>query len=132
MPCPLLAEVHSTLIYNLRTVAFARHSAVLSLLRRKEQLESQGLEDDEFFGVDTDQLSAAVSDIGNNWERVPLRFSEGREGWEEALVGCLKDVSVKCPFISTLFDVFLLARNKRELPPHARNSYQIALCARPK
>ncbi|KAF9068074.1 ATP-utilizing chromatin assembly and remodelling N-terminal-domain-containing protein [Rhodocollybia butyracea] len=91
IPCPLLAEVHSTLIYNLRTVAFARHSAVLSLLRRKEQLESQGLEDDEFFGVDTDQLSAAVSDIGNNWERVPLRFSEGREGWEEALVGCLKD-----------------------------------------
>ncbi|KAF5382960.1 hypothetical protein D9757_006384 [Collybiopsis confluens] len=91
LPCSLLAETHSTLIYNLRTVPFARHSAVLSLLRRKEQLEADGLDDAEYLGVNTDQLSAAMSDIGNNWERVPLRHSEGREGWEEALIGCLKD-----------------------------------------
>ena len=71
---------------------FVRHSAVLSLLQRKEQLGAEGLEDEEYLGVNTDQLSAAMSDTGNNWERVPLRHAEGREGWEEALIGCLKDV----------------------------------------
>ena len=44
-------------------------------------------------GVKTDELVAAMADYGNNWERVALRHSEGREGWEDALVGCLKDVS---------------------------------------
>ena len=88
-PCPLLAEVHSILIYNLRTVPFVRHSALLSLLRRKEE-ENPGVS--EVFGVTIDQLSAAMADVGNNWERVPLKHSEGRVGWEEALVGCLKDV----------------------------------------
>lgn len=85
-PCSLLAEVHSTLIYNLRTVPFHRHSAVLSLLRARD------LEDNEVLGNDTDALINAMADIGNNWERVPLRFSEGRVGWEDALLGCLKDV----------------------------------------
>jgi len=33
-------------------------------------------------------------EVGNNWERVPLRAAEGREGWEEALVGCLTDVRI--------------------------------------
>jgi hypothetical protein len=91
-PCALLAEVHSTLIYNLRTVPFTRHSAVLSLLRLKEQMEVDGAPDEEF-DVSIEQLSAAMADVGNNWERVPLRHSEGREGWEDALLGCLKDVS---------------------------------------
>lgn len=39
-----------------------------------------------------DDLVAALADVGNNWERVPLKQSDGREGWEEALIGCLKDV----------------------------------------
>lgn len=60
------------------------------------------MEDEEYFGVNTDQLSAAMSDIGNNWERVPLRHSEGREGWEEALIGCLKDVSTKISFFQVV------------------------------
>ena len=92
-PCPLLAEIHSTLIYNLRTVPFTRHSAVLSLLRLKEQMEVDGTPDEDL-GVSIEQLSAAMADVGNNWERVPLRHSEGREGWEDALLGCLKDVSI--------------------------------------
>ncbi|KAH9946696.1 chromatin remodeling complex protein [Amylocystis lapponica] len=58
-PCALLAEVHATLIYNLRTVPFNRHSAVLSLMRVKEEED----EEDEVFG----------------------------EGWEDSLIGCLKD-----------------------------------------
>jgi hypothetical protein len=45
------------------------------------------------FGIDFLQLSTALSEVGNNWERVPLRSAEGRDGWEDALVGCLKDAS---------------------------------------
>ncbi|KIJ68264.1 hypothetical protein HYDPIDRAFT_146150 [Hydnomerulius pinastri MD-312] len=85
--CPLLCEIHSTLIYNLRTVPFNRHSAVLSLLHMKDTLQ----EDDKVFGVTINQLAAAMADVGNNWERVPLRAGDMRLGWEDALVGCLKD-----------------------------------------
>ena len=91
-PCALLAEIHSTLIYNLRTVGFMRHSATVSLLYHKEQLQSDDQELEPVFGVNLDDLLAAMADVGNNWERVPLRHVEGREGWEDALVGCLKDV----------------------------------------
>ncbi|KAI0361718.1 chromatin remodeling complex protein [Trametes cingulata] len=84
--CPLLAEIHATLIYNLRTVTFNRHSAIMSLVQYKEE---HG--DNEVFGVTIEQLTTAMADVGNNWERAPLRHSEGREGWEESLVGCLKD-----------------------------------------
>ncbi|KAL4068214.1 ATP-utilizing chromatin assembly and remodelling N-terminal-domain-containing protein [Scleroderma yunnanense] len=86
-PCVMLGEIHSTLIYNLRTVPFNRHSAVLSLLGLKDTLE----EDHKVFGVTIDQLTLAMADVGNNWERVPLRHVDLREGWEDALLGCLKD-----------------------------------------
>lgn len=98
-PCALLAEIHSTLIYNLRTVGFMRHSATVSLLYHKEQLQSDDQELKPVLGVGLDDLLAAMADVGNNWERVPLRHVEGREGWEDALVGCLKDVrSLSCRF----------------------------------
>lgn len=93
-PCALLAEVHSNLIYNLRTVSFMRHSATVSLLGQKEELETRGHELKPVFGVKLDDLLGAMADVGNNWERVPLRHAEGREGWEDALVGCLKDVRI--------------------------------------
>ncbi|KAF9056339.1 chromatin remodeling complex protein [Panaeolus papilionaceus] len=89
-PCPLLAEVHSTLIYNLRTVSFVRHSAIIHMLKKKEEAEASDASD-SVLGVSVDDLTTAMADVGNNWERVPLRHAEGREGWEEALVGCLKD-----------------------------------------
>ncbi|KAF8349915.1 chromatin remodeling complex protein [Amanita rubescens] len=89
-PCVLLAEVHTALIYNLRTVSFTRHSALLSLLRLKE-MEEDDQEASEVLGISIDELTTAMAEVGNNWERVPLRHTEGREGWEEALVGCLKD-----------------------------------------
>ena len=88
LPCTLLAEVHSVLIYNLRTVPFNRHSAVLSLLEYKQ---TQMDIDDEVSSIDI--LTEAMADVGNNWERVPLKPSDGREGWQDALLGCLKDVS---------------------------------------
>lgn len=87
--------MHSTLIYNLRTVSFQRHSALVSLLRLKDELAEEGRSTEQF-GVSIDDLSVAMADVGNNWERVPLRHTEGREGWEEALLGCLKDV---CSFL---------------------------------
>lgn len=90
-PCPLLAEIHSTLIYNLRTVPFLRHSAVVSLLRLKDE-DIEVEKDDTVLGVSIETLTTAMAEVGNNWERVPLRHAECREGWEDALVGCLKDV----------------------------------------
>ena len=49
--------------------------------------------DHRVFNVTLDELTSAAADVGNNWERAPLRHVEGREGWEESLFGCLKDVS---------------------------------------
>ena len=48
--------------------------------------------DDDGLGVTVKELTTAMADVGNNWERTPLRHGEGREGWEESLVGCIKDV----------------------------------------
>jgi hypothetical protein len=103
--CAILAEVHSTLIYNLRTVSFQRHSAVLSLLYERDRLLNEGREDPKVFGVTIDELTAAMTEVGNNWERVPLRHSEGREGWEDALFGCLKDVCPSYICVELLADV---------------------------
>ncbi|PFH54635.1 hypothetical protein AMATHDRAFT_134914 [Amanita thiersii Skay4041] len=97
-PCPLLAEIHATLIYNLRTVPFTRHSALLSLLRLKEKMEDGEQATTRVLGVTIDELTAAMAEVGNNWERIPLRHTEGRDGWEEALVGCLKDHATSTTF----------------------------------
>lgn len=93
-PCPLLAEIHSIMIYNLRTVPFVRHSAVISLFQARDRLlRDPDAMPERVHGVSLDELTDAIVDVGNNWERVPLRFSEVREGWEEAMLGCIKDVS---------------------------------------
>ncbi|TRM65788.1 ATP-utilizing chromatin assembly and remodelling N-terminal-domain-containing protein [Schizophyllum amplum] len=89
-PCPLLAEVHFSLLDNLRTVPFHRHSALLSLLQLKDQYEARDA-DDSLWGISMQSLINAMAEVGSNWERVPARVSKGREGWESALVGCLKD-----------------------------------------
>ncbi|KAJ6519530.1 chromatin remodeling complex protein [Mycena sanguinolenta] len=99
-PCSMLAEVHTSLIYNLRTVPFQRHAAVLSLLFEKDRLLNEGKEDVKVLGVSIDELTAAMAEVGNNWERVALRHSEGRDGWEDALFGCLKDHATLANFPS--------------------------------
>ena len=83
-PCALIGEIHATLIYNLRTVSFARQTAITSIL---ESVTARPV-----FCIHHRDLVNAMLDVGNNWERVPLRAAEGREGWEEAMVGCLTDV----------------------------------------
>lgn len=93
-PCSLLCEIHATLIYNLRTVPFNRHSALLSLLPVQATLD----EEHPVLGITIDRLTGAMADVGNNWERVPLRTQDSRAGWEDALVGCLKAVGVLMTF----------------------------------
>lgn len=87
--------MHSALLYNLRTVPFTRHAAVTSLWQLKEEEEEKGepMEPSLEQGVSLEELINAMQNVGNNWEREPLRHSENRAGWEESLVGCLKDVS---------------------------------------
>ncbi len=58
-------------------------------------MEEDDQEASEVLGISIDELTTAMAEVGNNWERVPLRHTEGREGWEEALVGCLKDVGLQ-------------------------------------
>ncbi|KAH9937610.1 ATP-utilizing chromatin assembly and remodelling N-terminal-domain-containing protein [Fomitopsis serialis] len=65
-------QIHATLVYNLRTVPFQRHSAVMSLYEEKETANGG---DDLLFGVSLDQLI----ELWRIW------------GWEESLIGCLKD-----------------------------------------
>jgi len=108
------------LIYNLRTVPFQRHSALLSLLRLKEDLESDDQEDAPLLGVTIEDLTAAMADVGNNWERVPLRASEGREGWEDTLVGCLKDVRFSPNSILTYLNHFASMLHCRISPDYVR------------
>lgn len=93
-PVTLIAEIHSSLIYALRALSTHRHSAVVSFLNEDEEYKSDGEEVPIQYGIQTDQLTNALADVGNNWERQPLRVEEGRAGWEEALIGCLKDVSL--------------------------------------
>ncbi|KAM6498263.1 chromatin remodeling complex protein [Amanita muscaria] len=97
-PCALLGEIHTALIFNLRNISFTRHSALLSLLRLKESLEEEGQERSMVFGVTIDDLTTAMAEVGNNWERMALKHADGREGWEEALVGCLKDHATTSSF----------------------------------
>lgn len=102
-PCLLLAEIHSVLIYNLRTVPFTKHSAVLGLIEDKEMLSRYRDFDHSEDIKELDDVMDAMADIGNNWERVPLKHSDGRIGWEEALVGCLKDVGFPASFVRVHF-----------------------------
>lgn len=91
----------------MRTVPFIRHSAVLHFLRDKDAIDVES-DEDNILGVSIEQLTTAMSEHGNNWERVPLRHSEGREGWEDALIGCLKDVSYIGPknFSASLMSLY--------------------------
>lgn len=77
----------------------------MSFLNEDEDHRLSGDEVHIQFGVRTEQLTSALAEVGNNWERQPLRVEEGRAGWEEALIGCVKDVSwhieMKCLFFFT-------------------------------
>lgn len=120
-PCQLIAEIHSSLVYNLRTVTFQRHSAVMSLMSGSEDGEDD-------FGITIEELTTAMADLGNNWERTPLRHGEGREGWEESLVGCLKDVCLLF-LLAKMFSDSLLACDFSKLSKPASGLDPSAFCA---
>ena len=121
-PCQLIAEIHSSLIYNLRTVTFQRHSAVMSLMSASE-------DGDDDLGITIEELTTAMADVGNNWERTPLRYGEGREGWEESLVGCLKDVCLLL-FLARISSDCPLACNFDKLSNPSSGLGSSSLCAR--
>ena len=119
--CQLIAEVHSSLVYNLRTVTFQRHSAVMSLMSASEDGEDD-------LGITIEELTTAMADVGNNWERTPLRHGEGREGWEESLVGCLKDVCLLF-LLARMSSDSLLACDFNKLPNPASGFDSSPFCA---
>jgi bromodomain adjacent to zinc finger domain protein 1A len=83
-PCTLLGEIHSTLVYILRTVPSNKELGIESLQASPQR---------PTYGISVEDLLTALEATGSNWERVPLRATEGRRGWEEAMIGCLKSVS---------------------------------------
>lgn len=97
---------------------------MLSLLKNKEESIASEQEEEKIFGVSTDDLIGAMADVGNNWERVPLRHTEGREGWEDALVGCLKDVGIFIMSSLINYSNSTLACQSSEFPKASGNSYQ--------
>ena len=116
-PCGLIAEIHSILIYNLRTVPCNRFSLLYSL----GQLEEKVGPEDTVLGLSLEKLDESLTDIGNNWERAPLRPGETRDGWEESLIGCLKDVGFYQPVTEASRLTFSVACHTRELPSLSRN-----------
>lgn len=91
----MTAEAHVALLYVLRTVQpVKRHPAVISLMEEKELEDAGGLDSIGEQGAPLSKLLDVLGDVGNGWERSPLKSAENREGWEDAVVGCLKDVSV--------------------------------------
>ena len=86
-PCVLIAEIHATLIYNLRTVPFTRRTAIDSIAATKPYFVPR-----PHVAWHLAPVASSMREVGTNWERVPLRAAEGREMWAEAVVGCLTDV----------------------------------------
>ena len=90
-PCFLIAEIHSCLVYNIRQVASQRNIAMASLYEVQQSPQHSGKHTGN--EVSIDQLLEVLRERGNNWERAPLRSTARREGWQEAVIGLLKDVS---------------------------------------
>lgn len=86
-------------------------------------MQNEGIEDKGELGVSLDNLSAAMADVGSNWERVPLRHSEGREGWEDAMLGCLKDVRF-------IFHSQMIALNEKKFSYAACLSFKFSSSSR--
>ena len=93
-PCRLLSEIHVALLNVIAEKPFDRHCAVVSLMDLKN-VESTPYDKDDDWQVEIDELLAALADVGVSWEvTLPaLVGDEKREGWENTLVGVLKDVS---------------------------------------
>jgi bromodomain adjacent to zinc finger domain protein 1A len=85
-PCFLLAEIHTCLAYNIRQVTGVRNTASTSLY---ESLQDDNDDPDAYSIHD---LLTSLAARGSNWERSPLRSTANRDGWQDAIIGLLKDV----------------------------------------
>jgi hypothetical protein len=83
-----MAEIHTCLAYNIRQVPGQRNTASTSLYEASH--EHDGLDDG--LKTTTEELLNALATRGGNWERAPLRNTPDREGWQDAIIGLLKDV----------------------------------------
>lgn len=86
-PCFLIAEIHTSLIYNIRQVPSLR----TSVWDLRQDLIASGVSSgphDPFLA----RVTEALAERGNGWERVPLRSTSLREGWIECTIGLLKSV----------------------------------------
>jgi bromodomain adjacent to zinc finger domain protein 1A len=89
----MVAEIHTCLVYNLRQLPNQRNTASVSLYAQHQDMLRTGTTCGH--DITIPDLIHALSDRGVGWERMPLRGSEDRECWVEAIVGFLKDVSSK-------------------------------------
>jgi len=83
--CFLIAEIHTCLAYNIRQVPGQRNTASTSLY----EVDQEGM--NSVNGPPTEELLNALAARGGNWERAPLRNTPDREGWQDAIIGLLKD-----------------------------------------
>lgn len=86
-----MAEVHTCLAYNIRQVTGQRNTASSSLY---ETYQSSIQVDGESV-LPIEELLTALSARGGNWERSPLRNTPNRDGWQDAVIGLIKDVRSK-------------------------------------
>jgi hypothetical protein len=127
--CSLIAEVHSCLVYNIRQVTSQKNVAISSLYEHSQENTSVAEEDNDL--VPIDELIEAMRERGSNWERSPLRSTSAREGWEEAVIGLLKDV---CPYFSVrqmyLQTCSYIACYRRSVPEVEACAYRIDIPGR--
>jgi bromodomain adjacent to zinc finger domain protein 1A len=86
----LLAEIHTSLAYNIRQVPNQRNIALSSLYEHQQELYRTRADEADSIS----DLIDALHEKGNNWERAPLRATNTRDGWEDSMIGLIKDVGV--------------------------------------
>jgi bromodomain adjacent to zinc finger domain protein 1A len=89
-PCTLISEIHNALIFAIkeRGTPPTKHAAVISLMEDSGEMDESEEQQDGLLG--------AMADFGNEWDKKVLKEKDGRKGWEEVLIGLLKDVSRAC------------------------------------
>jgi len=89
IPCLLIAEVHVALMGVLRNLYGQKTQPALVSLMQEDDSEADL--------VPVQDLLTRMEPFGQMWDKTPPKTSDGRVGWEDALIGCLKDVRISCP-----------------------------------
>ncbi|KAH7104205.1 hypothetical protein BKA62DRAFT_497973 [Auriculariales sp. MPI-PUGE-AT-0066] len=81
--CSLIAEVHVALMGVLRNLHAQKHQPALVSLMQEDDAETDL--------VPVQDLLTRMETYGQTWEKQLPKAADGRSGWEDSLVGCLKD-----------------------------------------